>query len=110
MSIPDDCFHYQDGSFLWFNTEEEVTRFLTYFAKRAVAPPKTLLESLPEKLGYDTLDAHLHQSALWPFVSKSQRTYNPALVRAFYLNLRRDGDVIYSMVKNTPIELTVSRQ
>ncbi|VFQ66932.1 unnamed protein product [Cuscuta campestris] len=68
MSFPDDRFHYQDESFLWFN---------------------------------------LHQSALWTFVSKSKRTYNLALVRSFYSNLRRDRDVIYSMVKNTPLELTL---
>ncbi|VFQ75097.1 unnamed protein product [Cuscuta campestris] len=65
-----------------------------HFAKRAVAPPRILPERYPEQKCYDTLDAHLHQPGLWSFNFKSWKDINPALVRAFYSNLRREGLVI----------------
>ncbi|VFQ73327.1 unnamed protein product [Cuscuta campestris] len=40
---------------------------------------------------------------------KGKQEINPALIRAFYSNLRREDDVLYSLVKSTPIELTVER-
>ncbi|VFQ77285.1 unnamed protein product [Cuscuta campestris] len=101
----EERLYYGDGSYLWFDSEEECTRFLTFFSKRVVAPPRIVLERLPELQGYDFLDAQLHQTGLWPFVSKAQKEINPALIRAFYSNLRREDDVIYSLVMSTPIEL-----
>ncbi|VFQ81967.1 unnamed protein product [Cuscuta campestris] len=38
-----------------------------------------------------------------------QEEINPALIRVFYSNLRREGDVLYSLVKSTPIELSVEK-
>ncbi|VFQ88806.1 unnamed protein product [Cuscuta campestris] len=88
---------------------EERTRFLTFFSKRVVAPPRIIPERYPELQGYDDLDAQLHQAGLWPFVSRARKEINPALIRAFYSNLRREDDVLYSLVKSTPIELTVEQ-
>ncbi|VFQ89717.1 unnamed protein product [Cuscuta campestris] len=96
-----------DGSYLWFDSEEERTRFLTFFSKRVVAPPRIILEHYPELQGYDDLDAQLHQAGLWPFISRARKEINPALIRAFYSSLRREDDMLYSLVKSTPIELTV---
>ncbi|VFQ87785.1 unnamed protein product [Cuscuta campestris] len=98
-----------DGSYLWFNSEEERTRFLTFFFKRVVAPPRIVPERFPELQGYDDLDAQLHQVGLWPFVSRARKEINPALIRVFYSNLRREGDVLYSLVKSTPIELSIEQ-
>ncbi|VFQ95950.1 unnamed protein product [Cuscuta campestris] len=63
----------------------------------------------PLDQGYDNLDAQLHQAGLWPFVSWARKEINPALIRVFYSNLRREGDVLYSLVKSTPIELSVEQ-
>ncbi|VFQ87845.1 unnamed protein product [Cuscuta campestris] len=91
-----------------FDSEEERTRFLTFFSKRVVAPSRIVPERFPELQGYDDLDAQLHQAGLWPFVSRARKEINPALIRVFYSNLRREGDVLYSLVKSTPIELRLS--
>ncbi|VFQ73643.1 unnamed protein product [Cuscuta campestris] len=109
VTNPEDRIDYGDGTYLWFDSEEERTRFLTFFSKRVVAPPRIIPERYPELQGYDDLDAQLHQAGLWPFVSRARKEINPALVRAFYSNLRREDDVLYSLVKSTPIELTVER-
>ncbi|VFQ72926.1 unnamed protein product [Cuscuta campestris] len=105
----EERLYYGDGSYLWFDSEEERTRFLTFFSKWVVAPPRIIPERYPELQGYDDLDAQLHQAGLWPFVSRARKEINPALIRAFYSNLRREDDVIYSLVKSTPIELTVEQ-
>ncbi|VFQ88702.1 unnamed protein product [Cuscuta campestris] len=105
----EERLYYGDGSYLWFDSEEERTRFLTFFSKRVVAPPRIIPERYPELQGYDDLDAQLHQPGLWPFVSRARKEINPALIRAFYSNLRREDDVIYSLIKSTPIELTVEQ-
>ncbi|VFQ85124.1 unnamed protein product [Cuscuta campestris] len=106
-SSSEERLYYGDGSYLWFDFEEERTRFLTFFSKRVVAPPRIIPEHYPELQGYDDLDAQLHQAGLWPFVSRARKEINPALIRTFYSNLRREDDVLYSLVKSTPIELTV---
>ncbi|VFQ83488.1 unnamed protein product [Cuscuta campestris] len=105
----EERLYYGDGSYLWFDSEEERTRFLTFFSKRVVAPPRIIPERYPELQGYDDLDAQLHQAGLWPFVSRARKEINPALIRAFYSNLRREDDVLYSLVKSTPIELSVEQ-
>ncbi|VFQ75954.1 unnamed protein product [Cuscuta campestris] len=105
----EERLYYGDGSYLWFDSEEERTRFLTFFSKRVVAPPRNIPERYPELEGYDDLNAQLHQAGLWPFVSRARKEINPALIRAFYSNLRREDDVLYSLVKSTPIELTVEQ-
>ncbi|VFQ96136.1 unnamed protein product [Cuscuta campestris] len=105
----EERLYYGDGSYLWFDSEEERTRFLTFFSKRVVAPPRIVLERFPELQGYDDLDAQLHQAGLWPFVSRARKEINPALIRVFYSNLRREGDVLYSLVKSTPIEFSVEQ-
>ncbi|VFQ93950.1 unnamed protein product [Cuscuta campestris] len=105
----EERLYYGDGSYLWFDSEEERTRFLTFFSKQVVAPTHIVMEHFPELQGYDFLDGQLHQTGLWPFVSRAQSEINLALIRAFYLNLRREDDVIYSLVKSTLIELTVER-
>ncbi|VFQ96713.1 unnamed protein product [Cuscuta campestris] len=109
VTNPEDRIDYGDGTYLWFDSEEEHTRFLTFFSKRVVAPSRIIPERYPELQGYDDLDAQLHQSGLWPFVSRARKEINPALIRAFYSNLRREDDVLCSLVKSTPIELTVER-
>ncbi|VFQ72004.1 unnamed protein product [Cuscuta campestris] len=98
-------FPYLDGSFLEFGSEEELTRFLTYFAKRPISPPCVLPELFPQQKGYHDLDNQLKESGLWPFVSKSRTSFNPAFVRAFYSNLRRDGDIIRSSINLYDIEI-----
>ncbi|VFQ98819.1 unnamed protein product, partial [Cuscuta campestris] len=105
----EERLYYGDGSYLWFDSEEERTRFLTFFSKRVVAPPQIIPERYPELQGYDDLDAQLHQAGLWPFVSRARKEINPALIRVFYSNLRREGDVLYSLVKSTPIELSIEQ-
>ncbi|VFQ61121.1 unnamed protein product [Cuscuta campestris] len=105
----EERLYYGDGSYLWFDSEEERTRFLTFFSKRVVAPPRIILERYPELQGYDDLDAQLHQAGLWPFVSRARKEINPALIRVFFSNLRREGDVLYSLVKSTPIELSIEQ-
>ncbi|VFQ69289.1 unnamed protein product [Cuscuta campestris] len=64
----EERLYYGNGSYLWFDSEEERTRFLTFFSKRVVAPPRIIPEHYPELQGYDDLDAHLYQAGLWPFV------------------------------------------
>ncbi|VFQ78100.1 unnamed protein product [Cuscuta campestris] len=44
-------FPYLDGSFLEFGSEEELTRFITYFAKRPISPPRVLPELYPQQKG-----------------------------------------------------------
>ncbi|VFQ86103.1 unnamed protein product [Cuscuta campestris] len=73
------------------------------------APPRIVPERLLELLGYDFLDVQLHQTGLWSFVSKARKEINPALILFFYSNLRREDNVIYSLVKSTPIEVNVER-
>ncbi|VFQ82809.1 unnamed protein product [Cuscuta campestris] len=53
-----------------------------------------LPERFPELQGYDFLDGQLHQTGLCPFVSRTQKEINPALIRVFYSNLRRDDNAI----------------
>ncbi|VFQ70637.1 unnamed protein product [Cuscuta campestris] len=98
-------FPYLDGSFLEFGLEEELTRFLTHFAKRPISPPRVLPELFPQQKGYHELDNQLQASGLWSFVSKSRTSYNPAIVRALYSNLRRDGDTIYSSINLYDMEI-----
>ncbi|VFQ74696.1 unnamed protein product [Cuscuta campestris] len=81
-------FPYLDGSFLEFGSEEELSRFITYFAKRPISPPRVLPELYPQQKGYHDLDNQLKESGLWPFVSRSRQSFNPTYVRAFYSNLR----------------------
>ncbi|VFQ66904.1 unnamed protein product [Cuscuta campestris] len=108
-SSSEERLYYGDESYLWFDSEEERTRFLTFFSKRVVAPPRIIPERYPELQGYGDLDAQLHQAGLWPFVSRARKEINPALIRAFYSNLWHEDDVLYSLVKSTPIELTVEQ-
>ncbi|VFQ95905.1 unnamed protein product [Cuscuta campestris] len=105
----EERLYYGDGSYLWFDSEEERTRFLTFFSKRVVAPPRIVSERFLELQGYDDLDAQLHQAGLWPFVSRARKEINPVLIRVFYSNLWREGDVLYSLDKSTPIELSVEQ-
>ncbi|VFQ72998.1 unnamed protein product [Cuscuta campestris] len=105
----EERLYYGDGSYLWFDSEEERTRFLTFFFKWVVAPPRIVPERLPELQGYDGLDVQLHQTGLWLFVSRARKKINLALIWAFYSNLRREGDMLYSLVKSTPIELTIEK-
>ncbi|VFQ94457.1 unnamed protein product, partial [Cuscuta campestris] len=105
----EERLYYGYGSYLWFDSEEERTRFLTFFSKRVVAPPRIIPERYPELQGYNDLDAQLHQAGLWPFVSRARKEINAALIRAFYSNLQCEDDVLYSLVKSTPIELTVEQ-
>ncbi|VFQ93030.1 unnamed protein product [Cuscuta campestris] len=93
----EERLYYGDGSYLWFDSEEERTRFFTFFSKRVMAPTRIVPERFPELQGYDDLDAQLHQAGLWPFVSRARKEINPALIRAFYSNLWREDDVIYSL-------------
>ncbi|VFR01669.1 unnamed protein product [Cuscuta campestris] len=101
-------FPYLDGSFLEFGSEEELTRFLTYFAKRPISPPRVLPELYPQQKGYHDLDNQLKESGLWSFVSRSRQSYNPAYIRAFYSNLRRDGDTIPSSINLYDIEIDLA--
>ncbi|VFQ77858.1 unnamed protein product [Cuscuta campestris] len=81
----EERLYYGDGSYLLFDSEEERTRFITFFSKRVVAPPRI------------------------PFVSRTRKEINLAQIRVFYSNLRREGDVLYSLVKSTPIELSIEQ-
>ncbi|VFQ98437.1 unnamed protein product [Cuscuta campestris] len=101
-------FPYLDGSFLEFGSEEELTRFITHFAKRPISPPRVLPEMYPQQKGYHDLDNQIKESGLWPFVSKSRQSYNPAYVRAFYSNLRRDGDTIRSSINLLDLEIDLA--
>ncbi|VFQ90175.1 unnamed protein product [Cuscuta campestris] len=101
-------FPYLDGSFLEFGSEEELTRFITHFAKRRISPPRVLPELFPQQKGYHDLDDQLKESGLWPFVSKSRTSFNPAYVRAFYSNLHRDGDTIRSSINLNDIEFDLA--
>ncbi|VFQ94251.1 unnamed protein product [Cuscuta campestris] len=58
--------------------------------------------------GYHDLDDQLKESGLWPFVSKSRTSFNPAYVRAFYSNLHRDGDTIRSSINLNDIEFDLA--
>ncbi|VFQ63368.1 unnamed protein product [Cuscuta campestris] len=101
-------FPYLDGSFLEFGSEEELSRFITYFAKRPISPPRVLPELYPQQKGYHDLDNQLKESGLWPFVSRSRPSFNPAYVRAFYSNLRRDGDTIRSSINLVDFEFDLA--
>ncbi|VFQ94759.1 unnamed protein product [Cuscuta campestris] len=105
----EERLYFGDGSYLWFDSEEEHTRFLTFFSKRVVALPRIVPERLPELQGYEDLNTQLHQTCLWPFVSWARKGINPALIRVFYSNLQCEDDLLYSLVKSTPIELTVKQ-
>ncbi|VFQ90167.1 unnamed protein product [Cuscuta campestris] len=98
-------FPYLDGSFLEFGSEEELTRFLTHFVKRPISLPRMLPELFPQDKGYHDLDNQLKASGLWPFISKSRTSFNPAFVRAFNSNLHCDGDTIYSSINLYDIEI-----
>ncbi|VFQ86983.1 unnamed protein product [Cuscuta campestris] len=106
-SVPQP-FPYLDGSFLEFGSEEQLTRFITHFAKRPISPPRVLPELYPQQKGYHDLDNQLKESGLWPFVSRSRQSYNPAYVRAFYSNLRWDGDTIRSSINLYDIEIDLA--
>ncbi|VFQ66146.1 unnamed protein product [Cuscuta campestris] len=56
-------FPYLDGSFLEFGSEEELTRFITHFAKRPISSPRVLPELFPHQKGYHDLDNQLKESA-----------------------------------------------
>ncbi|VFQ84574.1 unnamed protein product [Cuscuta campestris] len=101
-------FPYLDGSFLEFGSEEELSCFITHFAKCPISPPKVLPELYPQQKGYHDLDKQLKESGLWPFVSRIRQSYNPAYVRAFYSNLRRDGDTIRSSINLYDIEIDLA--
>ncbi|VFQ82563.1 unnamed protein product [Cuscuta campestris] len=101
-------FPYLDGSFLEFGLEKELTRFITHFTKRRISPPRVLPELLPQQKGYHDLDDQLKESGLWPFVSKSRTSFNPAYVRAFYSNLHRDGDTIRSSINLYDLEFDLA--
>ncbi|VFQ94250.1 unnamed protein product [Cuscuta campestris] len=101
-------FPYLDGSFLEFGSEEELTHFLTHFAKRRICPPRVLPELFPQQKGYHNLENQLKESGLWPFFSKSRTSFNPAYVRAFYSNLRRDGDTIRSSINLYDLEIDLA--
>ncbi|VFQ74945.1 unnamed protein product, partial [Cuscuta campestris] len=101
-------FPYLDGSFLEFGSEEELNRFLTHFAKRPISPPRVLPELYPQQKGYHDLDNQLQASGLWSFVSRIRSSFNPAFVRAFYSNLRRDGDTIRSSINLYDIEIDLA--
>ncbi|VFQ77830.1 unnamed protein product [Cuscuta campestris] len=101
-------FPYLDGSFLEFGSEEELSRFITYFAKRPISPPRVLPELYPQQKGYHDLDNQLKESGLWPFVSRSRQSFNPAYVRAFYSNLCWDGDTIRSSINLYDIEFDLA--
>ncbi|VFQ65917.1 unnamed protein product [Cuscuta campestris] len=98
-------FPYLDGSFLEFGSEDELNRFLTHFAKRPISPPRVLPELYPQQKGYHDLDNQPQASGLWSFASWSRSSFNPAFVRAFYSNLRRDGDTIRSSINLYDIEI-----
>ncbi|VFQ73414.1 unnamed protein product [Cuscuta campestris] len=51
----EERLYYGDGSYLWFDSGEERTCFLTLFSKRVVAPPRIVPECLPELLVKSTL-------------------------------------------------------
>ncbi|VFQ83546.1 unnamed protein product [Cuscuta campestris] len=91
-----------------FGSEEELTRFITYFAKRPISPPRVLPELFPQQKGYYDLDNQLKESGLWPFVSRNRTAFNPAYVRVFYSNLRRDGDTIRSSINLCDIEFDLA--
>ncbi|VFQ78671.1 unnamed protein product [Cuscuta campestris] len=57
-------FPYLDGSFLEFGSEEELTRFITHFAKRPISPLRVLPELFPQQKGYYDLDNQLKESGL----------------------------------------------
>ncbi|VFQ88346.1 unnamed protein product [Cuscuta campestris] len=57
-------FPYLDGSFLEFGSEEELTRFLTHFAKRPISPPRVLPELFPQDKGYHDLENQRQASGL----------------------------------------------
>ncbi|VFQ88376.1 unnamed protein product [Cuscuta campestris] len=101
-------FPYLDGSFLEFGSEEELSRFITHFAKRRISPPRVLPELFPQQKGYHDLDDQLKESGLWPFVSKSHTSFNLAYVRAFYSNLRQDGDTIRSSINLYDLEFDLA--
>ncbi|VFQ63367.1 unnamed protein product [Cuscuta campestris] len=101
-------FAYLDGSFLEFGSEEELSRFITHFAKRPISPPRVLPEIYPQQKGYHDLDNQLKESGLWSFVSRSRQSYKPAYIRAFYSNLRRDGDTIRSSINLYDIEIDLA--
>ncbi|VFQ76450.1 unnamed protein product [Cuscuta campestris] len=101
-------FPYLDGSFLEFGSEEELNRFLTHFAKRPISPPRVLPELYPQQKGYHDLDNQPQASGLRSFVSRSRSSFNPAFVRAFYSNLRRDGDTIRSSINLYDIEIDLA--
>ncbi|VFQ62912.1 unnamed protein product [Cuscuta campestris] len=101
-------FPYLDGSFLEFGSEEELTRFITHFAKRPISPPRVLPELYPHQKGYHDLDNQLKESGLWSFVSRSRQSYKPAYVWAFYSNLLRDGDTIRSSINLYDIEIDLA--
>ncbi|VFQ70493.1 unnamed protein product [Cuscuta campestris] len=63
---------------------------------------------LSQQKGYHDLDNQLKESGLWPFVSKSRTSFNPAYVRAFYSNLYRDGDTIRSSINLYDIEVDLA--
>ncbi|VFQ94491.1 unnamed protein product [Cuscuta campestris] len=44
-------FPYLDGSFLEFGSEEELSRFLTHFAKRPISPPRVLPKLFHQQKG-----------------------------------------------------------
>ncbi|VFQ91560.1 unnamed protein product [Cuscuta campestris] len=72
------------------------------------APQPVLPELYPQQKGYHDLDNQLQASGLWSFVSRSCSSFNPAFVRAFYSNLRRDGDTIRSSINLYDIEIDLA--
>ncbi|VFQ91641.1 unnamed protein product [Cuscuta campestris] len=48
LTNSEERLYYGDGSCLWFDSEEECTRFLTFLSKQVVAQPRIVPERFPE--------------------------------------------------------------
>ncbi|VFQ71225.1 unnamed protein product [Cuscuta campestris] len=112
-SFTEARFNYLDGSFLLFKNEVELTQFLTYFANRAVATPRFLLEthiSRQEGLRYPGCSAPtIRVISLHLQVPEEHQSRTCSGILLQPSDLRREGDIIYSMVRSQLIELSVER-
>lgn len=81
---------YQDGSVLFFESDEELTRFLTKFEKRLILPPRFSTNALVAP--FIPAANMLRECNLFNFLLLTHPYYNISLVEAFYSNLHKDDE------------------
>ncbi|VFQ66145.1 unnamed protein product [Cuscuta campestris] len=95
--------------------DEEDTPLYTNPQPQPEETPQVMVENEDQADEEEQEEAQEQEETELPIAWRTHKNHpldqdiNPALIRAFYSNLRREDEVIYSLVKSTRIELTVEQ-